>query len=79
MIREVIRPQHTDFHITIPTEYLNREIEFIMFPLDERETTPTLEKSPIESLGGAFQQYADPAKKVLEENIWEMHVREKYQ
>ena len=79
MIREVIRPQQTDFHITIPTEYLNREIEFIMFPLDERENTQTLEKSSIESLGGIFRQYADPAKKVLEEKGWEMHVMEKYQ
>ena len=79
MIREVIRPQQTDFHIIIPNEYLNREIEFIMFPLDERETIQPLEKSSIESLGGVFRHYADPAKRALEKNAWEMHIMEKYQ
>ncbi len=79
MIREVIRPQQTDFHITIPNEYLNREIEFIMFPLDEREIIQPRKKSSIESLGGVFQTYADPTKKVLEDTAWEMHIQEKYQ
>ena len=37
MIREVIRPQHTSFTIKIPISYINKEIEFIMFPLDEQE------------------------------------------
>ena len=79
MIREVIRPQQTDFHITIPNEYLNREIEFIMFPLDERQTVQTPEKSSIELLGGTLNKYADPIKRALEDNAWEMHVMEKYQ
>jgi hypothetical protein len=39
MISEVIRPQYTSFSINIPTSYIDRELEFIMFPLDEQEIT----------------------------------------
>jgi hypothetical protein len=39
MIREVIIPQYTSFSINIPTSYIDRELEFIMFPLDEQEIT----------------------------------------
>lgn len=39
MVREVIRPQHNNFTINIPSSYINREIEFIMFPLDNEEIT----------------------------------------
>ncbi|NOQ31632.1 MAG: hypothetical protein GQ570_10970 [Helicobacteraceae bacterium] len=39
MLREVIRPQHNSFTINIPNSYIDREIEFIMFPLDNEEIT----------------------------------------
>ena len=39
MIREVIRPQYANFTINIPTGYIDREIELIMFPLDNEEIT----------------------------------------
>ena len=44
MIREVIRPQHTNFTINIPTSYIDREVEFIMFPLDEKEITQDIKQ-----------------------------------
>jgi len=39
MIREVIRPQYNSFTINIPKSYIDREVEFIMFPLDNEEIT----------------------------------------
>lgn len=39
MLREVIRPQHNSFTINIPNSYIGREVEFIMFPLDNEEIT----------------------------------------
>ena len=39
MVREVIKPQHNNFTINIPNSYIDREIEFIMFPLDNEEIT----------------------------------------
>ena len=39
MLREIIRPQNNNFTINIPNNYIDREIEFIMFPLDNDEIT----------------------------------------
>ena len=62
MIREVIRPQNTSFSINIPTSYIDRELEFIMFPLDEQETTQDIKQKNKKSLKGVFNQYADASK-----------------
>jgi len=62
MIREVIRPQYTNFTINIPTSYIDREVEFIMFPLDEQEITQNIKKKKRKSLRGVFNQYADNSK-----------------
>jgi len=35
MIREIIKPQQTKIIINIPENYINKEIEFIMFPLQK--------------------------------------------
>ena len=53
MIREVIRPQDNSITINIPNSYINREIEFIVFPLDEQEIPQKREKQDISSLGGS--------------------------
>ncbi len=37
MIREIIKPQYSSFTIDIPSSYINKEVEFIMFPLDSEE------------------------------------------
>ena len=50
MIREVIRPQNTSFSINIPTSYIDRELEFIMFPLDEKEITQEIKQKNNKSL-----------------------------
>jgi hypothetical protein len=60
MLREVIRPQSNNFSINIPNSYINREIEFIMFPLDNEEITkiedtPKSSKNITNSLFGALK------------------------
>ncbi len=75
MVREIIKPTDKNINIQIPDEYINREIEFIMFPINDISTP---KKRPKKSLKGAFSEYADPSKKVLEDKAWEMHVLEKF-
>ena len=81
MIREVIRPQQNSFTINIPNSYIDREVEFIMFPLDlddKQETIKELKQKDILSLGGSLNKYADSSKIDLENNAWELHIMDKY-
>jgi len=60
MLREVIKPQNNNFTINIPNSYINREIEFIMFPLDNEEITkiedtPKSSKNITNSLFGSLK------------------------
>jgi len=78
MIREVIRPQYTNFTINIPTSYIDKEVELIMFPLDERETTEPTKQNEKPSLRGVFNQYANSSKIELENNAWKNNIINKY-
>ena len=78
MIREIIRPQYTSFSINIPTSYIDRELEFIMFPLDEKEITQEIKQKNNKSLRGVFNQYADTSKITLEDDAWKNHTIEKF-
>ena len=78
MIREVIRPQYTSLTIDIPTSYIDREIEFIMFPLDEKEIIQNIEEKKHKSLRGIFNQYQDSSKIYLEDNAWKNHILDKF-
>ncbi|NOQ32405.1 MAG: hypothetical protein GQ570_14950 [Helicobacteraceae bacterium] len=78
MIREVIRPIQNDFHIYIPTEYLNKDVEFIMFPLDEQEHIQEVEIPKEKSLRGVFNSYSDDIKVALEDNAWQLNVMKKF-
>ncbi len=60
MIREIIKPQYSSFTIDIPSSYINKEVEFIMFPLDSEEinkieNTPKSNKNITNSLFGALK------------------------
>ncbi len=68
MIRKVIRPQYTNFTINIPTSYIDGELEFIMFPLDEKEIIQDIKQKKRKSLRGVFNQYADSSKISLEDS-----------
>ena len=78
MIREVIRPQYTNFTINIPKSYINREIEFIMFPLDEKEKVQEVKKQDTSILGGSLNKYANSSKINVENEAWELHVMDKF-
>ena len=84
MIRKVIKPSQRDFYIKIPVEYLNREIELIIFPLDDQEknhnfsSTSQGKNKNIKSLKGIFSQYADRSKIALEDEAWQMNVINKF-
>lgn len=78
MIREVIRPQYTNYTITIPTSYIDKDVEFIMFPLEDRELETNVQEQNKKSLKGVFNQYADSSKIVMEENAWQNHILDKY-
>jgi len=80
MIREMIRPSQCDLHITIPSEYINRDIELIIFALDEQKsvinTNPP--NKEISSLRGVFNKYADTTKITLEDDAWQKHLLGKF-
>ena len=78
MIREVIRPQHNNFTIKIPNSYIDRDVEFIMFPLDQEETFQKVKYQDISTLGGSLNKYANLSKMSLEDNAWELHIIDKY-
>jgi len=78
MLREVIRPQHNNFTINIPNSYLNREVEFIMFPLDEKEEIQEVKQQDISILAGSLNKYANPSKIDSEDKAWELHIMDKY-
>jgi len=76
MIREVIRPKQTNITINIPRNYIGREIEYIIFPLDEKDVE-IVHKSK-KSLRGVFNQYADKSKLALENTAWQNHIVGEY-
>jgi hypothetical protein len=78
MIREVIKPQYTNITINIPTDYIGKEIEFIMFPLDEKEIPQKDIQKKNKSLKGVFNQYANSSKISLENSAWQNHIMDKF-
>ncbi len=77
MIRELIVPTTNHFQITIPDEYLGRQVEFIMFPLEQNEI-PAIHTQDINTLGGSLNKYADISKIASEDSAWESYVMDKY-
>ena len=69
MIREVIRPENTKLTINIPTDYADREVELIIFPIDKKKVVPNSKKEKVKkSLRGVFNKYADKSKSHLIKN-----------
>ena len=79
MIRKVIKPQYTNITINIPTSYIDKDVELIMFPLDEKKVIQNTKKKRIKkSLRGIFNQYADSSKTALEDSAWKNHIIDKF-
>ena len=79
MIRRIIRPQYNNFTINIPNSYIDKEVEFIMFPLNEQERIQKVKKENIAIVGGSLNKYSDLSKINSEDNAWELHIMDKYQ
>ena len=79
MIREIIRPQYTSLTINIPTEYIDKDIELIISPIEKHDISKndTIKKTK-KSLRGVFDKYADKSKISLEDNAWQNYIIEKY-
>jgi hypothetical protein len=78
MIREIIKPEYTNITINVPTSYIDREVEVLVFPIDEKKDSSKNRANNIKSLKGVFKQYADASKVPLEESAWKNHIIEKY-
>jgi len=56
MIREIIKPQQNQIILNIPENYIDKEIELLMFPIDEYKNSNKKSKSNItNSLFGALK------------------------
>jgi len=77
MIRELIVPSMNNFFITIPDEYIGKQVEFIMFPIEEGKPLKS-QNEGLNALGGSLHKYANISKIPLEENAWEAHILDKY-
>ncbi|WP_458701557.1 hypothetical protein ACKGJI_05415 [Sulfurospirillum sp. 1307] len=78
MIRKVVRPEHTNITIDVPTSYIGKDIEFIMFPLENQNQFEKSSLKSLESLRGVFAKYSKSANIEKEKNAWQMHIVEKY-
>ena len=78
MIREILRPNSNNFTISIPNEYVNQKVEFIMFPLEKDESVQEIKQQDISILAGCLNKYANCSKMDLENKAWELHMRKKY-
>jgi hypothetical protein len=55
MIRAVIKPQDSSFVIDIPNNYIDKEVEFIMFLLNESESVHKVKQQDISLLGRSLK------------------------
>ncbi len=78
MIREIVKPKDNNLVITIPNEYIGKEIEYIVFPLPQNTKKKQNEEINIDSIGGILNKYANPSKIALEDKAWELHVIDKF-
>ena len=70
MVREIIRPTQEVYPLRIPHEYMNRQVEILVFPLKDAEVKQSSpESKPRRSLAGALSRYADPSLMEQEKEI----------
>ena len=61
MIRKIITPKDNNLIIKIPNEYIGKEIEYIVFPINDSKIEHS-KKIDIDSIGGILNKYADISK-----------------
>lgn len=74
MIRTIATPQNSNFTITIPKDYIGKEIEFLYYPTVEiRQEQAVVKKTMADFWGTISDETAKEMHKELEEirNGWE--------
>ena len=72
MIREVVRPQTQSFTINIPKEYLNREIEILIFPVNPEKEFSNQKTDIIKKTSGLLShRKVDPIE-------WQKKIRDQW-
>ena len=78
MIREIIKPKDTNLTINIPEDYVGKEIEYIVFPLESKISYKKNNSKNISSLKGILSKYANPSKTLQEDSAWKDYIQEKF-
>ena len=79
MIREIVRPTDHQLTIQLPREYINQQIEYIIFPLQSNPKPSEQPTTSLDAVGGILHPYAAPEKIEQEASAWAEHVMEKYE
>jgi len=72
MIREIIRPQTQSYIIEIPKEYLNREVEILVFPLSSTKLHSDQRDNIITKTSGIL------SGKKIDPVIWQRQIRSEW-
>ena len=78
MIREILKPTSNNLTISIPNEYVNKELEFIIFPIKTKKLTQKTKQQDISTLAGCLNKYVNLSKIDLENKAWQKHIIDKY-
>lgn len=81
MIRTIAIPQESNFTITIPKEYIGKEIEFMYYPTVEiRQQLPVAKKTMADFWGTISDDTAKEMHKELQEsrNGWEERLSKQF-
>lgn len=68
MVRTIIRPEKTDIHLSIPQEYVGKEIEITCLSLDELKQKTFSKKKLSELAGTLSHKTAEAMLKYVEES-----------
>jgi len=77
MIRSLITPESTDLHIAIPTEYVGKKVEVLVFTYDEARTAPKVTPDIMAQFWGVIsEQTTEEMHKhvALSRNEWERDI-----
>jgi hypothetical protein len=78
MIREVIQPTQATLSINIPSSYINKKLEFILFPLDESEITPISKETNKPQTNITSSLFGVLKDKNINLKDYDKHLEEKY-
>ncbi len=69
MIREIVRPKSQDFVIRLPDEYVNQDLEILVFPINSKKDK---KYSITNNLSGILKNYN------IDEEDYKKHLEKKY-